>query len=84
MGYLKIADVLTRKLKSIKHVPEEWKFIEAIAREHATTDQDLKRYYRAGVHAIEKFKAQTSEEHFQLKAAWVAKLAIQAEKQVNS
>jgi hypothetical protein len=81
MRYLKIASTLSRTIKSVRNVPEEWKFVEVIARQYATTDKDLKRFYWAGVDALERFKAQTTEEHYQLKSAWVAKLAIQAEKE---
>ena len=74
------------KLPPLPNVPDEFKFVEATARMHATSFDELQKFYTAGLTAAlnyrEKWKGDPNN-HYERFAAWVVRQTILGLRKTN-
>ena len=75
MRHLKIAKNYVEPLQ-IDNVPNELKFVEKIARQYALTNEDLAKFYLAGVKAVKELKEKYSYDYYQTKVLWTVRQTI--------
>lgn len=69
-------------LEPLADVPEDLKFVERMARQHASTNEELKRFYLIGVVAARELKECCPKEFYDKKLLWTVRQAIEEEKAV--
>lgn len=79
MRYLKIASNGNEGLQ-LENVPDEYQFVEQIAKRYAKSNDELKSLYSIGVDAANKYKARAPETNYHSKVAWIVEQTIKSEK----
>lgn len=77
MRQLKLAT--ETKYFELCNVPENFKFVEKIAKQYSKTKEEMEHYYSIGVKAIENFNLEFSESNNQKKILWTVRQAILAD-----
>ena len=76
MRQLKIA-INKQILPALEHVPEEFKFVESIAKIHAGSVQELETFYKIGVAAAIAYKEKRAgANRYERFVTWVVKQTI--------
>lgn len=60
----------------LEDIPEEFKFIELIAQQYASSIQELKKYYLVSLEAAEGYKSKAPKDKHDKNVAWVVRQTI--------
>jgi hypothetical protein len=80
MRSLKIASK-NIELEPLENVPEDFKFVESIARQNARTNEELKDFYLAGIIEAKELKEKYPEEFYKKNVVWAVRQSILEKKQ---
>ncbi|MDP4282791.1 MAG: hypothetical protein Q8891_00060 [Bacteroidota bacterium] len=69
------------EFEALENVPEEFQFVESIARQNAKTNAEVKEFYLEGVKAATELKEKCSEEIYKNTLLWTVRQAIIEKKQ---
>lgn len=80
MRQLKIVEAKSKDHLYLEEVPEEFIFIQSIAKKYADSNEEVKTFYLKGIETAQRFKSEVSEKTYHSKVAWIVEQTIKSTK----